>query len=65
MATKTWEAVHGATHGTGATAKAAVLPAHIGNRSIRDTIDAVRVTLAVLVIQIVFRGMLLLRRWNY
>jgi hypothetical protein len=34
-------------------------------KSIHDRVDAVRDTLAVLVIQIVFRAMLLLRRWNY
>jgi hypothetical protein len=33
--------------------------------STQDKFEAVRDTLAVLVVQIVFRAMLLLRRWNY
>jgi hypothetical protein len=58
MATMAWEANRGA-------AKALVPTPPSRAISMREKVDAVRDTLVVLAIQIVFRTMLLLRRWNY
>ena len=58
MATMAWEANRGAAK--------ALVPTPLGRAiSMREKVDAVRDTLAVLAVQIVFRVMLLLRRWNY
>lgn len=59
MATMVWEPDRGRA------AQAMVLAAPPGKSSTRDKLEALRDTLAVLAIQIVFRAMLLLRRWNY
>jgi ribosomal protein L22 len=45
--------------------EAMVRPVRSRPQGMREVMDAVRDTLAVLAIQIVFRAMLFLRRWNY
>jgi hypothetical protein len=59
MATMVWESNRGEA------AKSMLPAAARRKKSIRDRVDAVRDTLVVLAIQIVFRAMQLLRRWNY
>lgn len=53
-----WNTFHGAT------ATAVALPAQNAT-AFRDMIIVARETAMVLVIQVAFRAMLLLRRWNY
>lgn len=58
MATMAWQSNQGAA------TRAIPLVANTAD-SMRDKADAVRDTLFVLAIQLIFRAMLLLRRWNY
>ena len=58
MATMVWESNRGRARTVGLTAPPR-------KSSTREKFEAVRDTLAVLAIQIVFRAMLLMRRWNY
>lgn len=53
-----WNTVHGAT------ATSVALPAQNAT-AFRDMVIVARETAMVLMIQIAFRAMLLLRRWNY
>lgn len=53
-----WNTVHGAT------ATAIALPAQNAT-AFRDMVIVARETVMVLMIQVAFRAMLLLRRWNY
>jgi hypothetical protein len=48
-----------------ALAAQAVRVAVVEESSMRDKLDIVRDTLIVLMLQLVFRTMMLLRRWNY
>lgn len=59
MATMVWES----NRGQSVRALAQAAPSR--KSSTRDRLEAVRDTLAVLAIQIIFRAMLLMRRWNY
>lgn len=59
MATMSWESNRNAT------TQPRMVPARKQRLLTREAIETVRVTFAVLSMQIVFRAMLLLRRWNY
>lgn len=54
-----WDLPHGAV------ATAIALPAQGAGSSMREMVIVARETAMVLLIQIAFRAMLLLRRWNY
>jgi hypothetical protein len=59
MATMAWDANHGAEP------KMLAVAARRNARPMRDTADAIFATMAVLLMQMFFRAMLLMRRWNY